>query len=100
MKRIVRLVCVPAFVILLLSGCARESGKETPSPSVSLTALQYEIDNIISERRNLIMRTVKQSTVDIGERFQIRIIAVPVWIISVEHSEKRTQFTMPFGRRD
>ncbi len=46
MKRFVLPVCVLAFVILLLSGCARETGKETPSPSVSLTALQYEIDNI------------------------------------------------------
>ena len=46
MKYIVRLVCVLALLILLLSGCARQSGKETPSPSASLTALQYEIDNI------------------------------------------------------
>ena len=46
MKRIVRLVCIPALMVLLLSGCARETGKEAPSPSVSLTALQYEIDNI------------------------------------------------------
>ena len=33
-------------MVLLLTGCARETGKEAPSPSVSLTALQYEIDNI------------------------------------------------------
>ena len=46
MKRMIRLACAAAFVILLLSGCARESGRETPSPSASLTALQYEIDNI------------------------------------------------------
>ena len=46
MKRFVRLVCVLACVVLLLTGCAQESGKETSSPSASLTALQYEIDNI------------------------------------------------------
>ena len=46
MKRIVRLACAAVSVLLLLSGCARESGKEAAPPSVSLTALQYEIDNI------------------------------------------------------
>ena len=46
MKRFVRLVCVLACVVLLLTGCTQESGKETSSPSASLTALQYEIDNI------------------------------------------------------
>ncbi len=46
MKHIARLACISALVILLLSGCAQESGKEAPSSSVSLTALQYEIDNI------------------------------------------------------
>ena len=46
MKRIIQLVCVLALPVLVLTGCARESGKEVPSPSVSLTALQYEIDNI------------------------------------------------------
>ena len=29
MKRMIRLACAAAFVILLLSGCARESGRET-----------------------------------------------------------------------
>ena len=63
MKRIVRLVCVPAFVILLLSGCARESGKETPSPSVSLTALQYEIDNIAVDFSSMwYYRQIEQQT--------------------------------------
>jgi putative aldouronate transport system substrate-binding protein len=46
MKRIVQLVCVPALVILLLTGCARETGRQAPPASASLTALQYEIDNI------------------------------------------------------
>ena len=46
MKRIVQLACAAISVMLLLSGCAREPGKEAASPSVSLTALQYEIDNI------------------------------------------------------
>ena len=46
MKRIVRLASISVLLILLLSGCAVESGKEASSPSVSLTALQYEIDNI------------------------------------------------------
>lgn len=46
MKRIVRLACAAVSVLLLLSGCAREPGKEAAPPSVSLTALQYEIDNI------------------------------------------------------
>ena len=63
MKRIVRLVCVPAFVILLLSGCARESGKETPSPSASLTALQYEIDNIAVDFSSMwYYRQIEQQT--------------------------------------
>ena len=46
MKRFVWLVCVLACVVLLLTGCTQESGNETSSPSASLTALQYEIDNI------------------------------------------------------
>ncbi len=46
MKRIGRPVCLLALIVLLLSGCAQQSGEKAPSPSVSLTALQYEIDNI------------------------------------------------------
>ena len=63
MKRIVRLVCIPALMVLLLSGCARETGKEAPSPSVSLTALQYEIDNIAVDFSSMwYYRQIEQQT--------------------------------------
>ena len=63
MKRIIRLACVAAFVILLLSGCARESGKEPPSSPVSLTALQYEIDNIAMDFSSMwYYRQIEQQT--------------------------------------
>ncbi len=63
MKRFIRLVCVPALMILLLSGCARETGKEAPPPSAQLTALQYEIDNISVDFSSLwYYRQIEQQT--------------------------------------
>lgn len=63
MKRLIRLACVPVFMILLLSGCARETGTQAPPPSAALTALQYEIDNIsVDFNRLWFYRQIEQQT--------------------------------------
>ena len=47
MKRIIRIICLLLPAALLLSGCSvREAPQETSGPAVTLSALQYELENI------------------------------------------------------
>ena len=63
MKRILQLAGLLISAVLLLSGCSRDSGKEMSRPSASLTALQYEIDNIAVDFNRLwFFRQIEQQT--------------------------------------
>ena len=46
--------CVAFAAVLLLSGCAaRETDTQASAPAVSLTALQYEIENVAVDFSNM-----------------------------------------------
>ena len=54
MRRSIRLTGILTALFLLLCGCAERSGPETAEPQkVSLSALQYEVDNIAVDFGNL-----------------------------------------------
>ena len=54
MNRTVKIICLLAAALLLTTGCAappREGGSS--APAVSLSALQYEIENIAVDFSNM-----------------------------------------------
>ena len=64
MKRTVKIICLLAAALLLLAGCSAPPGDEGPSaPVVSLSALQYEIDNIAVDFSSMwFFRQIEQQT--------------------------------------
>ncbi len=64
MNRSLKVFCLLAAVLLLLTGCASPSPEEeTSSPHVSLSALQYEIENIAVDFSSMwYYRQIEQQT--------------------------------------
>ncbi len=64
MNRSVKIVCLLAAGILLLSGCSAPApGERKAGPAASLTALQYEIDNIAVDFSNMwFYRQIEEQT--------------------------------------
>lgn len=64
MNRTIRIISLLAAVLFLLTGCAAPQQEESPPvPGVSLSALQYEIDNIaVDFSRMWFFRQIEQQT--------------------------------------
>ena len=82
MSRIVKLISLMIALILLLTGCSSpRSGGERTEPAVTLTALQYEIENIAVDFSNLwFFRQIEQQT---GVHVDFTEVKDPEWNSSV-----------------
>ena len=82
MSRIVKLISLMIALILLLTGCSSpRSGGERTEPAVTLTALQYEIENIAVDFSNLwFFRQIEQQT---GVHADFTEVKDPEWNSSV-----------------
>ncbi len=82
MNRNVKTACLLLAVLLLLTGCAAPPGDEgSPAPGVSLTALQYEIENIaVDFSRMWYFQQIEQQT---GVHVDFREVKDSEWSSSV-----------------
>ncbi|MBP5729313.1 MAG: extracellular solute-binding protein, partial [Clostridia bacterium] len=82
MNRTVKTACLLLAVLLLLTGCAAPPGDEgSPTPGVSLTALQYEIENIaVDFSRMWYFQQIEQQT---GVHVDFREVKDSEWSSSV-----------------
>ena len=82
MKRTVKIICLLAAALLLMTSCSaspRDGGSS--APTVSLSALQYEIDNIAVDFSNMwFFRQIEQQT---GVHVDFREIKDSEWSSSV-----------------
>ena len=82
MKRTVKIICLLAAALLLMTSCSaspRDGGSS--APAVSLSALQYEIDNIAVDFSNMwFFRQIEQQT---GVHVDFREIKDSEWSSSV-----------------